>query len=56
MSVMSKLVAAYLAGLIDGDGYLGIVKQKRATYKNGIMYYAAIKIGMCDKKIIQWLV
>lgn len=45
---LNKLTASYLAGLIDGEGYIGIQK------KNGY-YRAALKIAMTHKGIIEWL-
>lgn len=54
MPVMSKLTSAYVAGIIDGEGYLGIQKQHRSTYQDGIKYEACIKIGMTNKDLIVW--
>lgn len=45
---MSKLTAAYVAGLIDGEGCLEI--QKKDT-----KYQARIRICMTDEKMIKWL-
>lgn len=55
MSIMSKLTAAYMAGIVDGDGYLGIQKTHRDTFKDGIKYEVCIKIGMNNKEFIEWL-
>ena len=52
---MSKLTAAYLAGLIDGEGSLEIQRIKGDQYKNGISYQARIRICMTNKEIIKWL-
>lgn len=52
---MSKLTAAYIAGIIDGEGYLGIQKQTGKKYSDGIKYEACIKVGMTDQKLITWL-
>lgn len=52
---MSKLTAAYLAGLIDGEGYLGIQKNKREDNIGGYGYMGVIKICMIDENIIKWL-
>lgn len=46
---------AYIAGLIDGEGYIGLVKyiEKRRTknIKNRITYYyhPVVKLAMCDR-------
>ena len=55
MSIMSKLTAAYIAGLIDGEGSLEFQKTKKNTYKNGIMYQARIRVCMTDKSLVEWL-
>lgn len=45
---MSKLTAAYVAGLIDGEGCLEIKKEDRK-------YEARIRVCMTDKIMIEWL-
>ena len=45
---MSKLTAAYVAGLVDGEGSLGIQKEDRK-------YQARIRVCMTDEFIIKWL-
>lgn len=52
---MNKLTAAYLAGLIDGEGYLGIQKNKKEQNVGGYGYIGVIKICMTDKALIKWL-
>ena len=52
---MSKLTAAYLAGLIDGEGYIGIQKQTRKHNIDGYGYMGVLKICMTDKYLIKWL-
>lgn len=57
---MSKLQAAYLAGIIDGEGYVGIMKMRKGNkskwcYKNDYAYVPVIKIAMIDKELITWL-
>jgi len=52
MPIMSKLTAAYLAGLIDGEGYMGFSINK--TTKN-YSYQPIMKTAMTDRKIIEWL-
>jgi len=48
--MMSKLTASYLAGYIDGEGYLGIIPN---CHKSS--YTAKLKIASVDKEIIDWL-
>lgn len=55
MPIMSKLTAAYLAGIIDGEGYLGIKKEKKNSYVGGYCYVPIIKVCMIDKDFIEWL-
>jgi len=50
MPLMSKLTASYLAGYIDGEGYLGIIP----NYKKS-SYTAKLKIASVNKEIIDWL-
>jgi len=45
---MSKLTASYLAGFIDGEGYIALRSDKQ--------YYAAIlKVASTDEWIIKWI-
>ncbi len=47
---MSKMTASYLAGYIDGEGYLGIIPNC-----NKSSYTSKLKIASVDEKIISWL-
>ncbi len=52
---MSKLTAAYIAGYIDGEGYLGIMERhKDSKYHCRSDYLPVIKIASVDKDIIEW--
>ncbi len=55
MPIMNKLKASYLAGLIDGEGYIGIMKHKRYDDLTKNHYREVIKIANTDKKLIEWL-
>lgn len=60
MAVMSKLQSAYLAGLIDGEGYIGIMMNRRGNKKNfhsakDYIYTPVLKVCMTDKDTIEWL-
>jgi hypothetical protein len=55
MSLMSKLTAAYIAGFVDGEGYIGIIKDsRRITFRRTDSYEAVIKIANTNKAIIDW--
>ena len=51
---MSKMTASYLAGFIDGEGYLGLHPAIRC--KNGrTSYTAELKVTSTDMFIIEWM-
>lgn len=53
---MSKLTAAYIAGFVDGEGYIGIVKDdRRNNSRRTDSYTTVIKIANTDRSIIDWL-
>lgn len=52
MPIMSKITASYLAGLIDGEGYIGFIAN-RQEYRT--FYQPTLKVVMTDKNIIEWL-
>ena len=55
---MSKLTAAYLAGLIDGEGSIGFYNTGNHRIKEksyGPYPSIRLRIGMTDKNIIEWL-
>jgi hypothetical protein len=55
MSIMNKLTAAYLAGVIDSDGCIDIYRSKRKGCVSGYSDRARVRIGMMDKELIEWL-
>lgn len=56
MPLMSKLTAAYIAGFMDGEGYIGIIKDsRRVTFRRTDHYEVVIKIANTNKGIIDWL-
>ncbi len=55
MSIMSKLTAAYVAGIIDGEGSIGITRVTKPQNKKQIGHNARIRVTMTDKDIIYWL-
>ena len=52
---MSKLTAAYVAGYIDGESYLGLMKTRRHPTSVNPNYLPVIKIASVDEDIIVWL-
>lgn len=59
MAIMSKLTASYLAGLVDGEGYIGLMRL-RGNYRAGrtsreFYFRPTLKIAMTDRKTIEWL-
>ena len=58
--MMSKLQAAYLAGLIDGEGYIGILQTKKGNKAEWhslreFMYCPVLKVAMTNKDIVEYL-
>jgi hypothetical protein len=51
---MTPEQCAYLAGLIDGEGSIGLFFNNAPTRTNGAVL-ARLKIGMCDEPLIRWL-
>lgn len=54
---MSKLQSAYLAGIIDGEGYVSLLKCKKGSKKywsssREYIYIPVIKIAMVEKQFI----
>ena len=50
---MNKYDLAYAAGILDGEGNIGIVK--RQWSKRYDKYHLQIRVAMCEKEIPQWL-
>lgn len=44
---------AYLAGILDGEGYIGISKHKKASCKRGFTYQVRVQVGTKDSVITQ---
>lgn len=55
MSHISKTTAAYIAGFIDGEGYLGIISDaRRKNYRRTDSYNCTLKIANTNEDIIRW--
>ncbi|MBK9272788.1 MAG: hypothetical protein IPM48_14480 [Saprospiraceae bacterium] len=57
---MSKLTASYVAGIIDGEGYIGLLrisKGNKAKWQSlrEFKYMPCVKVVMTNKEIIDWL-
>lgn len=57
---ISKLTSAYLAGLVDGEGYIGILRTKKGNKSHWFsnrefIFTPVIKVTMTDKDTIKWL-
>jgi hypothetical protein len=47
---------AYSAGIIDGEGYIGITKHSERRRKKNTFYYTImVKVGMTDKEAVDFL-
>jgi len=46
---------AYAAGIIDGDGCIGIYKNKAKSCISGYRYCLSIRVGMSDQLVPLWL-
>jgi len=47
--------AAYIAGIIDGEGTIGIAKGKDTKAKRGISYRLFVSVANTDHKLLDWL-
>ena len=52
---MSKLTAAYLAGLIDGEGTISVYPYIRKDRDNQIYYKPNFSLTLTDKRMIEWM-
>ena len=48
---------SYIAGLFDGEGYIGLVKQKDSRYNRGgaVYYHPRISVAMTDYATVKFL-
>lgn len=52
---MKTEILAYTAGILDGEGYVGIRKGKPTPKRRNFSYDLMVAIAMTDKEIIEWL-
>jgi len=52
-----KLSTQYIAGFVDGEGYVSILKLRRKTARGGIWYQAVVKISQREKdsKVLEYI-
>lgn len=60
LGIMEETEKAYLAGLIDGEGYIGILKSMRGNKKHftsakDYLYCPIFKVAMTYKPVIEYL-
>lgn len=58
--MVSDTTKAYLAGLVDGEGYIGILRAKKGNKKVWMSQFEftftpVIKVAMIEKELITWL-
>ncbi|MGH9317727.1 MAG: hypothetical protein ACRD1P_11560 [Thermoanaerobaculia bacterium] len=52
--VIDETKRAYLAGIIDGEGTIGILKVKPKDHRN-VFHYAVVEVSNTNSKLIEWL-
>jgi len=52
-----KLSPQYIAGFLDGEGYISILKLRRKSARGGIWYQAVIKVSQREKdaKVLEYI-
>ena len=52
---MSKMTAAYLAGFVDGEGYISLKRDSHDYRGEKVIYFTAVlKIANTNQEIIEW--
>lgn len=46
---------AYAAGVIDGEGTIGVWRERRAKNSSGYRYRVAMEVSNTNEKLIDWL-
>ena len=52
---MKRTDLAYIAGLFDGEGNIGIVKRRNHPHATTPIYHLVARVGMVDEIIPRWL-
>ena len=50
---LSAEEGAYLAGLVDGDGYVGILRRRTRRTLSGYTYYSDLEISSVNERFLQ---
>jgi hypothetical protein len=51
----SQALLAYVAGIVDGEGHIGIEKMRSPRYKKGFQFELVTKVVNTSERLIQWL-
>ena len=54
--ILTDLEIGYIAGIIDGEGWLGLVNRTDRRNKKNINCQTYLMIGNTNKKVLDWLV
>jgi len=46
---------AYIAGIIDGEGHITVIRAKRADMRSGLLYTPAVGVTNQSEELIRWL-
>lgn len=52
---MKRTDLAYVAGIIDGEGYIGICKRHRKMYSKGYTFQLSVSVCSTDEWLCTWL-
>lgn len=52
---MSTAIHAYAAGIVDGEGTIGIWKEARSKNSSGYRYRVALEVSNTKEQLIDWL-
>jgi len=58
MKVLSKVDKAWLAGFVDGEGYIGIVRQRKKANRqqsDSLVYHPWVIVTNTDTKILEYI-
>lgn len=55
MRDLTDIDTAYIAGLVDGEGCLAIVRQKNSNCRGGFAYRCGFRIASTNQGIMEWL-
>lgn len=47
--------AAYLAGIIDGEGYVGLSRKREPTQRSGYSYRPVLSVSNTKRELLEWI-